>query len=109
MNPTIEISEVDRVPADARVCDYDELTGEATHALPDAVENGTATVRWRTAEQFAGIDVVRYTAYYRVTITDLQESQEERTATTDATDAAEPHAVTQRSGVSTPDEPLPEY
>lgn len=108
MNPTIEVSEIDRVPEDARVCDYDELTGEATHALPDAVEHGTTTVRWRTAEQFAGIDVVRFMDYYRVMITELQDAPEERTSTTQAERGVKPRIVSD-TGPTPPEDPLPEF
>ena len=109
MNPTIEVTEVDRVPEDARVCDYDELTGEAMDALPDAVENGTTTVQWRTAEQFAGIDVIRFTGYYRVMIADLQESEEEHTIASDAASTTEPRTITHGPRLSAPDDPLPEF
>lgn len=107
MNPTIEVFEVDRVPEDARVCDYDELTDEATDALPTAVEHGTTTVQWRTAEQFAGIDVVRYTAFYRVAIADLHDDPEEDTTTADDERSTEPQAVT-TPGSAAKDDPLPE-
>lgn len=108
MNPTIEVSEVDSVPEDARVCDYDELTGEATQALPDAVEHGTTTVRWRTAEQFADIDVVRFTDYYRVLITELQDAPEERTPTTLDERGVELRVATD-PGRAPPEDPLPEF
>ncbi len=107
MNPTIEVSQVDRVPEDARVCDYDELTGEATDALPNAVEHGTTTVRWRTAEQFAGIDVVRFTNYYRVAITELQDFPEEGTAVADDGRRTEPREPA-KHGITTAGDPLPE-
>jgi|GEM_PF-796177 len=74
MNPTLEATEADRVPADATVCHYDELTGDAKHAFPEATADGTTTIGWRTAEQFASIDVVKFTSYYRIAITGFGDS-----------------------------------
>lgn len=71
MTPTLEVTATDRVPADARVCHYDELTGDAKHALPEAVANGSVDLPWRAARQFVPVDVVKYTAYYHVDIADL--------------------------------------
>lgn len=80
MNPTIEVTKADRIPADAHVSHYDELTGDAKTALPDAVAHGTADVPWQAAEQFASIDVVKYTSYYHVAVTELSETTD-RTGT----------------------------
>lgn len=63
----VTLRSVGTVPADATVCDYDELDDEIKHRLPDAVDAGEVP-DGDLAEAMAACrcDVVRFTEYYRI-------------------------------------------
>jgi hypothetical protein len=68
MTPLLEVTEADRVPPDAAVCHYDELTGDAKHVFPEAVVAGRTLVPGDVAEQVVAYDVIKFTSYYWVSV-----------------------------------------
>ena len=66
----ISVTAVEAVPADERICHYDELDERAKEQFPDLVSGDAnsveADVDQRTATELAACSLVKYTEYYRV-------------------------------------------
>ncbi|THE65920.1 hypothetical protein D8Y22_05200 [Salinadaptatus halalkaliphilus] len=68
MSKTITLERVDDVPADSRVCHYDELGERAKAELPSLTESTDDAVESAVAEGFHTCDLVKYTDYYEVSV-----------------------------------------
>ncbi|UHQ95190.1 hypothetical protein [Haloterrigena alkaliphila] len=70
MTERITVSQVDRVPADARIHHYDELPERAKNHLPRLVkaDASNVTASERLAAVFEEYDHVKFTDYYRITV-----------------------------------------
>lgn len=74
----ITSSPVDRVSHDSNVSHYDELTEHAKHYLPCLLgtEETMVTVPDRVGVALEPYDIVKYTDYYRITVTGESASDE---------------------------------
>ena len=65
---TITLERVDDVPADAHVCHYDELAEPAKVRFPSLAGATDASVDGAVIDGFQGCDLVKYTAYYEISV-----------------------------------------
>ncbi|UTF55624.1 hypothetical protein [Natronosalvus rutilus] len=68
MTPKLMLKPVDDVPADSRVCHYDELEEGAKEEFPTLTESTGASVDCSVADGLQGCDLVKYTNYYEVSV-----------------------------------------
>jgi len=70
MTPTIRARALESVPAHARVRHYDELAEDAKDSFPAIAEGGTAVVPPELAAGFRHGEVLKFTRYYRIEVSD---------------------------------------
>lgn len=68
MAQTIEMSAIEQIPPDVRVCHIDELDWPAKKHLAEFEEDEPIEIDNRIAEAFECCDVVKYTDYYEVSL-----------------------------------------
>lgn len=68
MSPQVTLQQVEEVPADSRVCHYDELEESAKERFPVIADGETGAVDRSTATQFRECDLVKYTDYYEISL-----------------------------------------
>ncbi|EMA45961.1 hypothetical protein [Halobiforma nitratireducens] len=68
MGVDISLERVDEVPAESRVCHYDELGESAKERFPALTDSHGADVDGSVVDGFRGCDHVKFTDYYEVTV-----------------------------------------
>lgn len=69
MHRQVELEAIDRVPGNSRVAHYDELGSEGKEQFFELAAGRSGTIRDDTARELERYDVVKFTDYYRVTVT----------------------------------------
>ncbi|WP_120245216.1 hypothetical protein [Halopiger aswanensis] len=68
MGQKVTLERIEEVPAESRVCHYDELDEPAKATLPALANDGTVTVDGAAAADFRDCDLVKYTDYYAISV-----------------------------------------
>lgn len=68
MTHSIEMTPIEQIPPDVRVCHVDELGWLAKKHLAECEEDVPVDVNKRVAEAFECCDIVKYTDYYEVSL-----------------------------------------
>ncbi|WP_226008165.1 hypothetical protein [Natrinema salinisoli] len=72
MTTWISLSPVERVPRDTHVTHYDQLADQAKNRLPRLLEEDETVSRTpdSVGAMFETHEIVKYTDYYRITVTE---------------------------------------
>ncbi|APW98214.1 hypothetical protein CHINAEXTREME_10620 [Halobiforma lacisalsi AJ5] len=68
MSVDITLERVDDVPAESRICHYDELGEAAKERLPALTDDPGTDVDGTVADGFQDCDLVKFTEYYEVSL-----------------------------------------
>lgn len=68
MGVDITVERTDDVPAESRVCHYDELGEKAKAAFPVLTNCRTDSVDSEVANSFRDCELVKYTEYYEISL-----------------------------------------
>ncbi|WP_049895029.1 hypothetical protein [Halopiger xanaduensis] len=68
MGQKVTIERIEEVPAESRVCHYDELGEAAKATLPALTNDGPVAVDGSVAAGFRDCDLVKYTDYYEISV-----------------------------------------
>ncbi|SDR11128.1 hypothetical protein [Natronobacterium texcoconense] len=68
MGENITLERVDDVPAESRICHYDELGEAAKERLPALTDEPESAVGGTVVDGFHDCDLVKYTDYYEISV-----------------------------------------
>ncbi len=68
MSPVITLESVDEIPANSRVCHYDELSEDIKEEFPSLTDSISVSVDTAIADGLQGCGLVKYTDYYEVSV-----------------------------------------
>ena len=68
MHRQVEIEAIDSVPGDSRVVHYDELGSETKEQFCELAAGRTGTLPGDSVREVERYDVVKFTDYYRVSV-----------------------------------------